>query len=53
MTVFIDKLLEPHSTDDWLDRRAALEADKRKEAHLRFAQDWLAKNHPRHRGRAA
>lgn len=50
---FAEQLLASHSKDEWLDRRAFLDADQRKAAHLAFAQDWLRKHHPRFGGRAA
>lgn len=49
----IAKLLEPRSVSDWLDRRAGIEAGDREASHLKFAQDWLARHHPRFGGREA
>ena len=52
LSPFVAKLLEPHTTEDWLDRREALEREERAARHLAIAEDWLRKHHPRFGGRA-
>jgi hypothetical protein len=48
-----DQLFDPHTVDDWLDRRAGLEAAGRNAAIKAEVDDWLRKHHPRFGGRAA
>lgn len=52
MSPFIEQLLAPNSTSDWLDRREAIDRETRKAYYLKQAQDWLAKHDPRYGGRA-
>jgi hypothetical protein len=47
---FLEQLLVPHSVDDWLDRRSALEAPERNARIKAEVEDWLRKNHPRFGG---
>jgi len=48
-----DPLFDPHTLDDWLDRRAALEETGRRADMDAFIADWLQKHHPRFRGKGA
>jgi hypothetical protein len=49
MSALLAKFTATHTTDDWLDRRAALEAGERKARGLKEANDWLDQHHPRFR----
>jgi hypothetical protein len=50
---FLEKLLVPHSTDDWLDRRAMFETQRKRREGVAFALKWIDEHHPRFRGREA
>jgi hypothetical protein len=50
---FIGQLQEGYPLSDWLDRRAAFDADQRRCEGEDYAVAWLRQHHPRFGGKEA